>query len=82
MTFQSSLPPLTPEERACFGVARAKTIAFDAVHKLWRRRQAEGKSQADLARTLGKDEGWLSLHVDTRQACQQVIVPNGKIAHT
>lgn len=56
----SDLAPLGPEERASFGVARAKTLAFDAVHSLWRRRRAEGKSQADLAQALGKDEGWLS----------------------
>lgn len=56
----SDVAPLDPKERASFGVARAKSIAFDAVHALWRRRRAEGRSQADLARTLDKDEGWLS----------------------
>jgi hypothetical protein len=60
MTFLSEIAPLSPAERASFGVARAKSLAFDAVHALWRRRRAEGKSQADLARTLDKDEGWLS----------------------
>jgi transcriptional regulator with XRE-family HTH domain len=60
MTFISELPPMTPEQRASYGVARAKTIAFTAVHDLWRRRKSEGKSQAELAQVLNKDEGWLS----------------------
>jgi transcriptional regulator with XRE-family HTH domain len=60
MTFASELPPMTPEQRASYGIARAKTIAFTAVHDLWRRRKAEGKSQAELATVLNKDEGWLS----------------------
>src|SRR5437773_2090655 len=60
MTSLSDIAPLSPEQRASYGVARAKSIAFDAVHALWRRRRAEGKSQAELAKVLGKDEGWLS----------------------
>lgn len=60
MTSLSDIAPLTPEQRAEYGIARAKSIAFDAVHELWRRRRAEGKTQADLAKVLGKDEGWLS----------------------
>jgi transcriptional regulator with XRE-family HTH domain len=60
MTSLSDIAPLTPEQRAEYGIARAKSIAFDAVHELWRRRRAEGKTQADLAKALGKDEGWLS----------------------
>ena len=32
----------------------------EAVLSLWRRRRSQGKTQADLAKTLGRDEGWLS----------------------
>lgn len=60
MSSLSELAPLSPKDRAEFGVARAKSIAFDAVHALWRKRKAQGKSQAELAKVLGKDEGWLS----------------------
>jgi hypothetical protein len=56
----SEIAPLTPAQRADYGVARAKSIAFEAVLSLWRRRRSQGKTQADLARTLGRDEGWLS----------------------
>jgi hypothetical protein len=37
-----------------------RDIAFDAVQSLWRRRQAEGMTQAQLAETIGKDAGWVS----------------------
>jgi transcriptional regulator with XRE-family HTH domain len=60
MSSLSKLAPLTPDQRASYGVARAKSIAFEAVHTLWRRRKAEGRSQSDLAKALGKDKGWLS----------------------
>ncbi|MEH2477545.1 transcriptional regulator with XRE-family HTH domain [Nitrobacteraceae bacterium AZCC 2146] len=56
----SELAPLTPEQRADYGVARAKSIAFEAVLNLWRRRRDQGKTQAELAKSLGRDEGWLS----------------------
>jgi len=52
--------PLTAEQRASFGVDRIKMLAFEAVHKLWARRKAEGRTQSQLAATLGRDEGWLS----------------------
>jgi transcriptional regulator with XRE-family HTH domain len=43
-----------------YGVERARSTAFDAVYKLWLRREAEGMTQADLARTIGRDEAWVS----------------------
>jgi transcriptional regulator with XRE-family HTH domain len=43
-----------------YGVERARSIAFDAVYKLWLRREAEGMTQADLARAIGRDEAWVS----------------------
>lgn len=43
-----------------YGFARVRDIAFDAVMVLWRRREAEGVRQADLAEKMGKDPGQLS----------------------
>ncbi len=60
MTSLSDILLERPEDRASYGVARAKSLAFDAVHGLWRKRKGEGRTQSDLASTLGKDEGWLS----------------------
>ena len=33
---------------------------FDAVTALWRRRQAEGMTQKDLAHRIGRDPAWVS----------------------
>jgi transcriptional regulator with XRE-family HTH domain len=52
--------PLTTKQRATFGVTRVKLLAFSAINDLWLRRKREGRTQADLAASLGKDEGWLS----------------------
>lgn len=61
MTFHSAEPrPLEPQELASYGAARARDIAFDAFQVLWRRRRAEGMTQAQLAEAIGADEGWLS----------------------
>jgi transcriptional regulator with XRE-family HTH domain len=49
-----------PKDRARYGIARAKSQAFAEVMKLWRKRNAEGMSQADLAEKLGRDTRWLS----------------------
>ncbi len=43
-----------------YGFARVRDIAFDAVQKLWRRRQSEGMKQTDLAVKLGRDTAWVS----------------------
>jgi predicted transcriptional regulator len=51
---------MSPEERAQHGAALAKGVAFDAVYALYRRRQAEGWTNARIASNVGVDEGWLS----------------------
>ena len=51
---------LAPEARGELGAERAKMLAFTSVLKLWRRRKEEGLSQADIAKAIGKDEGWVS----------------------
>lgn len=56
----SQLPDLTPRELESYGFARAKDIAFDAVQRLWRRRQAEGLKQTDLATSIGWDPAIVS----------------------
>jgi hypothetical protein len=61
MTFQSRvLPPLEPRQLADFGFARARDLAFDAIHTLWRRRQAEGMKQTHIVDAIGRDPGWVS----------------------
>jgi len=58
----SSYDPFALHDRdlADFGHARARDIAFDAIHKLWERRRAEGMTQADLAEKIGRDPAWVS----------------------
>lgn len=41
---------MTDHERAQYGIARAKHVAFDAVSALWRKRRTEGMKQLDIAR--------------------------------
>lgn len=51
---------MSPKERAQHGAALAKDAAFDAVYVLYRRRKAEGWTNARIANNVGVDEGWLS----------------------
>jgi transcriptional regulator with XRE-family HTH domain len=51
---------MTPKQRADYGFARVRDAAYEAVMELWRRRSAEGMTQAQLADALGGDAGWLS----------------------
>jgi transcriptional regulator with XRE-family HTH domain len=51
---------MSQRDALIYGVERARSIAFDAVYKLWLRREAEGMTQADLARATGRDEAWVS----------------------
>lgn len=51
---------MNPQERGDYGFSRVRDAAYDAVMELWRRRKAEGMTQAQLAEALGGDEGWLS----------------------
>jgi transcriptional regulator with XRE-family HTH domain len=60
MTSQSKQIVMTPSQRADYGFSRVRDVAYDAVMDLWRRRKAEGMTQAQLADALGGDAGWLS----------------------
>lgn len=60
MTSSYDFPPMSPRDSVNYGIGRARDIAFDAVYKLWLRRQAEGMTQADLAKAIGRDEAWVS----------------------
>jgi transcriptional regulator with XRE-family HTH domain len=48
------------EDGAQYGIARARNQAFNAVIRLWRKRSQAGMTQAEFARKLGRDTGWLS----------------------
>ncbi|MGA3006066.1 MAG: hypothetical protein ABSE20_30605 [Acetobacteraceae bacterium] len=60
MTSRSELRPLTQREQGDYGFARVRDQAFDAVQTLWRRRQAEGMRQKDIAAFLGRKPAWVS----------------------
>jgi transcriptional regulator with XRE-family HTH domain len=60
MTSQSKQSVTISNDRADYGFARVRDVAYDAVMDLWRRRKAEGMTQAQLADALGGDTGWLS----------------------
>jgi len=60
MTTQFELCPLTQREQGDYGFARVRDQAFDAVQDLWRRRQAEGMRQKDIAAFLGRKPAWVS----------------------
>jgi hypothetical protein len=60
MITQSNIAPLAPEERARYGYARARDVAFDAVRALWRRRAAAGMQQIDIANAIDRDPAWVS----------------------
>jgi transcriptional regulator with XRE-family HTH domain len=51
---------LSPRELGDYGRERIKFIAFEAVTKLWRRREAQGLKQRELAERIGRDPGWVS----------------------
>jgi transcriptional regulator with XRE-family HTH domain len=60
MTSKSKLQNPATRARMDYGFARARDLAFDAVWELWRKRQANGMKQTELAEKLGRDTGWLS----------------------
>jgi transcriptional regulator with XRE-family HTH domain len=60
MTSPSKPNVMTPHERADYGLSRVRDAAYDAVMDLWRRRKAEGMTQAQLAEVMGGDTGWVS----------------------
>lgn len=60
MTLKSNSIDAVVSSNNDYGFARVRDIAFDAVRKLWRRRQSEGMKQTDLAVKLGRDTAWVS----------------------
>jgi transcriptional regulator with XRE-family HTH domain len=60
MSSQSKQIAMAPDQKADYGFARVRDAAYDAVMELWRRRKAEGMTQAELAHAIGGDAGWLS----------------------
>jgi hypothetical protein len=60
MTSRSEISPLMQREQGDYGFARVRDQAFDAVQTLWRRRQAEGMRQKDIAAFLGRKPAWVS----------------------
>lgn len=49
-----------PRERADYGFARVRDLAFDAVRLLWNRRREAGLKQTDIANAIGRDPAWVS----------------------
>lgn len=60
MTAYSARNEMQPRDLADYGFARARSLAFDAVKDLWKKRRAEGMKQIDLAESLNRDPGWVS----------------------
>ena len=65
MTLQSKSTPntdhyLVKRDLAEYGIARLRDQMFDAVLKLWRRRQSEGWTQERVAESIGRDVLWVS----------------------
>lgn len=60
MTILNSSARIRGSDRGDYGFARVRDIAFDAVHKLWRKRHAGGMKQSDIAIILNRDPGWVS----------------------
>lgn len=60
MSSRSNATKTKRSDRADYGFARARDVAYDAVMELWAKRQAEGVTQAAVARALGRDPGWVS----------------------
>lgn len=59
----SAFDVLNPKELEAYGFARVRDVAFDAVRALWKRRQAEGMTQKDLAARIGRDPAWVSRYL-------------------
>jgi hypothetical protein len=47
-------------DRADYGFARARDLAFDAVWSLWSKRKSEGMKQADIAKALHRSPAWVN----------------------
>lgn len=60
MSSQSNPPDFQKKDLADYGVGRVRDAAFDALRTLWKRRQAEGMLQKDLAEVIGSDPSTVS----------------------
>ena len=60
MISRSDETELKPRQRADYGFARVRDIAFDAIRLLWDRRRVAGMKQTDLANAIGRDPAWVS----------------------
>jgi hypothetical protein len=60
MIFQFDRTEPRPRERADYGFARVRDLAFDAIKQLWKRRSEAGMKQSDLAIAIGRDPAWVS----------------------
>jgi hypothetical protein len=60
MTSRSRERKSESQNRADYGFARARDVAFDAVQSLWRKRKAEGMKQTDIAKALGHHPAWVN----------------------
>jgi len=60
MTSRSREPKSESQNRADYGFACARDVAFDAVQSLWRKRKAEGMKQTDIAKALGHHPAWVN----------------------
>ena len=55
-----SLSELSPRQKAEYGFARARDVAFDAIYDLWQRRRKEGLKQIDIATAIDWDPSRVS----------------------
>lgn len=62
-----SLPvqrPFVGRDLADYGFARLRDVMFDAVHRLWRRRQAEGTTIEQIAAKIERSPRWVREHLE------------------
>ncbi len=57
--FDSSNYEMVKRDLADYGFVRLQSQLFDAVHSLWRRRIAEGRTFDDIAKRLGRSKRWV-----------------------
>jgi transcriptional regulator with XRE-family HTH domain len=60
MTSPLQLKPLEKSELGEYGLAQVRDAAFEAVLKLWQRRQSEGWTQKRLAENINRDKATVS----------------------